>query len=455
MKAKITILSWSIVALGAVVLTGCNSQPKGDLSPQTHNSPTLVEQQIANLYQSIFNELPQGGLRAASNEKVGNGETYITNFAKGGFMLYNVDSLGEVILLGISEGGSLSTQDTIHQPMLRNILNQAAILGEEVAPKIHKDLEESNHGDPSRSPLPWIREYFGFPRYTLDTENFESKKPMKPSTLEFGQYAPFFNYLPKNKETKHDLLGCANTALAAFFSFYKLPKAIVCNNKTTKMDWEELWDLNRRVYKPKESNDQGKKWRERLKESPILSDQIALMCMYIYYETGHIWSGSSGTAVENWRVKRFLKKHNFNPDVVDYDEKTLLAYLQKYKRPVLAYGEGDNTFDSWHYWVFDGYMENRCDLISVRQDYEGGPWVKDKVIKKNVISRFYHCNWGWNGDNNGYFRSHLLRPFYRYGIVSPTTELRTDLPDSEENYARHGKLFLTYPGDLSEYWTIK
>ena len=105
------------------------------------------------MYQSIFNELPQGGLRAASNEKVGNGETYITNFAKGGFMLYNVDSLGEVILLGISEGGSLSTQDTIHQPMLRNILNQAAILGEEVAPKIHKDLEESNHGDPSRSPL--------------------------------------------------------------------------------------------------------------------------------------------------------------------------------------------------------------------------------------------------------------------------------------------------------------
>ena len=101
MKAKITMLSWGVVALGAVVLTGCNSQPKGDLSPQTHNSPTLVEQQIANLYQSIFNELPQGGLCAASNEKVGNVETYITNFAKGGFMLYNVDSLGEVILLGI------------------------------------------------------------------------------------------------------------------------------------------------------------------------------------------------------------------------------------------------------------------------------------------------------------------------------------------------------------------
>ena len=57
MKAKITILSWSIAALGAVVLTSCNSQPKGDLSPQTHNSPTLVEQQIANLYQSIFNYL--------------------------------------------------------------------------------------------------------------------------------------------------------------------------------------------------------------------------------------------------------------------------------------------------------------------------------------------------------------------------------------------------------------
>lgn len=125
MKVKITILSWSIAALGAVVLTGCNSQPKGDPSSQTGNSPTLVEQQIANLYQSIFNELPQGGLRAASNEKVGNGETYITNFASGGFMLYNVDSLGGVILLGLSDNGALSSKDTTNNPILKGIITQA------------------------------------------------------------------------------------------------------------------------------------------------------------------------------------------------------------------------------------------------------------------------------------------------------------------------------------------
>lgn len=318
-------------------------------------------------------------------------------------MLYCVNPQGMVEMLGIAPDGSLSTNDSIQVPILWNILNQAAILGEDEDSGLHKDLELDNDGLPTRPPLPWVREDLSYPRYSLDMENFKSRKPMKPSTLEFGQYAPFFNYLHKDKKSGHDLLGCANTALAALLSFYKLPKEIICDNKVTKMDWEKLWQKNRDIYTKRKETGETTYWWTLLEKDLSLSDQVALMCMYIYYETGHIWSSGSGTAVENWRVKRFLKNHNFNPEIKDYSKETLLAYLQKYKSPVLAYGEGDDTYDSWHYWILDGYLENRFDLISVRKDYEGGPWVKDRVLRKDAVSRYYHCNWGWNDYKNAYF----------------------------------------------------
>ena len=460
MKVKITILSWSIAALGAVVLTGCNSQPKGDPSSQTGNSPTLVEQQIANLYQSIFNELPQGGLRAASNEKVGNGETYITNFASGGFMLYNVDSLGGVILLGLSDNGALSSKDTTNNPILKGIITQA-MYAKGITDGAQKDwgvgTSDPDHPiDPKPfEPIPtpdWV-----YPHYETRIMNLHTETPMKPRTLDFGQREPFNSYLHKAGENGHDALGCANTALAVLFSHYELPKQIFHKNKIVPIEWKKLRELNEeaRPYS------RDKEWRHLLLKYPNLSYQMTLVGTYLYYNTGRIWSDGGGTAVTNRQVRKFLERHRFNPKVIDYDIEQLCKYMEEYKRPILAFGKGDSRMNNWHYWVFDGYFKQQYDRIAFRQDYEGGPWMEDHIVTKNVKHFYVHCNWGWDGDCNGYFSPRVLKPFdpYRKNPKpedSPESmELRSKLPDEKLDYTYGGKLYLTYPTDLAGYWIVE
>ena len=52
------------------------------------------------------------------------------------------------------------------------------------------------------------------------------------------------------------------------------------------------------------------------------------------------------------------------------------------------------TYIGAHEWVIDGALAQR------------------KVIDgKEQICFLYHCNWGWNGNSNGYFLSGAFNPY--------------------------------------------
>ena len=188
---------------------------------------------------------------------------------------------------------------------------------------------------------------------------------------------------------------------------------------------------------------------------------MTLVGTYLYYDTGRIWSDGDATAVTNRQVRKFLERHKFNPKVVDYDIEQLCKYLEEYKRPILAFGKGSSCMKNWHYWVFDGYFKQQYDRIAFRQDYEGGPWIEDHIVTKNVKHFYVHCNWGWDGYCNGYFSPRVLKQFAPYRKNpkpedSPESmELRSKLPKEKLDYTYGGKLYLTYPTDLAEYWIVE
>lgn len=86
----------------------------------------------------------------------------------------------------------------------------------------------------------------------------------------------------------------------------------------------------------------------------------------------------------------------YDPNLIaDFSEENIIDCLERSDittpegdgGPVMVYGENINTHNG-HVWVIDGYCKN----ISYK---------KDKNINRKTI--LFHCLWGWDGDNNGYF----------------------------------------------------
>lgn len=454
---KQRLLPFAEVLLGAGLLVGCTSDPKiGDDFAQSMSTPDIQEQ-IISTFRSVYGETPNG-LRAVSNEKVGSNETYISNFAEGGFILYGVDSIGQLILHGISDKGSLFTRDSAENPLLKNILDRA-VCKTSVLDGVIKDLDCGRihpKPDPNPSDPPCSGDFY--PRYETRVMNVRTEIPMQPKTLDFGQDEPFTNFLHTAGENGHDALGCANTALAMLYSHYELPKVIQHQGKDVIIEWERLRALNGEA----DPSDSDKQWCKLLLQDPNLSYQMALLGCYIYYKTGHLWSDGSVTSVQRWRVRRFLKDHNFNPKVVDYNKNfsEFFDYLKTVKKPVLVFWKGDSRWKNWHYWVFDGYFEQRYDEISFKQEYPNGPWKQDHLVREVIQKTYVHCNWGWNGGGNGYFSFDLLIPgdlaYYRTPNEPwEPSGLRTILPEEKQNYKLDAEVFLVYPKGLAEKWIVE
>lgn len=100
---------------------------------------------------------------------------------------------------------------------------------------------------------------------------------------------------------------------------------------------------------------------------------------------------SSGAYMEN--VSRtFVRMGYYAPDKLqDFSEKAICNWLsdrfQTGHGPVIVCGKNMSR-NSRHAWVIDGYCTNVVD-------------AENSSIQYNTV--LFHCIWGWDGDNNGYF----------------------------------------------------
>lgn len=426
----------------ALLLISCSPKEQHEkLADSLDNKLPELSQRVKTIYGELIGCKNLNELRASSEEKLEGADVYITNFSSGGFLLYGVDDHESIKVYGISSNGSLSSSDTIQTPQLRTILEGA----------IQLQAQGKNELDDTLIPLPPGGGGGGYnpplPQPDLDiypkTKSRMGIKAVlhhyKPSTLPFSQREPFNNYIHK------PYLGCANSALAAFLSHYRIPTKITVKKtgNVTYMDWDKLW-----------KNYSTRNWQKYVLDEKDLSHQVAEMCNYIFYSHPRVWviPDEEGTGVFPIRVRQFLEKMNFKTVYKDYHEDEILDYLSEYHRPVLMYGEA--SFWERHYWVIDGVLEFRYYVTHYIQRSKDSPWEIESTEDLDDRVKLIHCNWGWSeGKCNGYFYPQMLRPNidpYPDDIWYPQNK-----SNKTEDYTRNAKAFYTYSEgqDLKWEWT--
>lgn len=113
-----------------------------------------------------------------------------------------------------------------------------------------------------------------------------------------------------------------------------------------------------------------------------------------------------GTSSTIGKVAEVLKDDfNYSRDAVEDFDATKAHNSLKNGRPVIVKGHGSWTGANGHTWVIDGYQRYITGLRMY--DQWKTPWgdvisydVSDPLLRTHEY--FYH-NWGWNGQDNGYF----------------------------------------------------
>lgn len=239
--------------------------------------------------------------------------------------------------------------------------------------------------------------------------------------VNWGQYFPFNEYVPICPTTGYHMpAGCVATAIAQIMSYHKWPETIGSSYTSfTDLDWDVLAS---RKYGP-EFNDSDEK------------HQIATLFSYIGTNVGMEYdcyeNGGSGSNIGK-AESAFRNKFIYLSDgVVSYSTHQVRNNLRNVNDPRPVYVRGaDKNGNGAHAWVVDGYKDQyrTCMELAYWYRYEGGDsprelFVVDTLRTYKYINDYVHCNWGWEGTNNGWF--------YDNAFID-RTYFRTDYPAEEE-----------------------
>ena len=230
-------------------------------------------------------------------------------------------------------------------------------------------------------------------------------------TTQWNQEAPYNNYCPTYGQGVRAVTGCVATATAQVMNYHQWPPvgrgshSYVCNVNGKEpvelsADFSQSvyrWDLMLDIY------DENSSAESCDAVARLMSDVgIAMDMKY----------GSSSGAYENdalAALERYFgysdKGYILNRDLFGTDEwdQLLVDEISK-NRPVLYVGSAENTS---HAFVLDGY------------DNEG----------------YFHVNWGWGGDYDGFFLVSLLNPgsydfkYNQRGLFGLVPETQSDAID--------------------------
>lgn len=127
----------------------------------------------------------------------------------------------------------------------------------------------------------------------------------------------------------------------------------------------------------------------------------------------------------------------------DYNTDKLLTELIMYWRPVYVRGDAiktqhkvlgivmSNSYSGGHAWVVDAMLQRRREVMV----YINGKYDRTYTDSEILV----HCNWGWNGDFNGYY----------YGGVFDTnkgpvlTRSSSDESNGQEGYYQYRLQMIT------------
>ncbi len=300
---------------------------------------------------------------------------YMFNAGQRGFVIASADDRARPVLAYSDEGRLMADDLPSHiQAWLDEYADQLRWLQQHPSAAPEAPDEADTH--PSVAPL-------------LGTMLWDQADP-------YNQLCPYYKDEASGKEG-HCVTGCVATAMAQVMFYHQWPEQttmeipgfvsttykIECPAipAATAFDWESM--LPR--YKGVVSSEQ---------QQHAVAQLMAACGTSLNMDYGLVSSGAS-TSTVGQRLKRYF----------DYDASTTHLNRVNYK---LA---------EWNELIYSELAESRPVVYHGSSSGGGHAFVVDGYDKDG----FFHVNWGWSGDCNGYFLLALLDPDSNSGIGASTT----------------------------------
>ena len=209
-----------------------------------------------------------------------------------------------------------------------------------------------------------------------------------------GQYYWIFNTQCPEVENGYCVTGCVATAMAQIMNYYKYPERGQGTKSYTSENTEENLTYNLSLNFANKAFD----WNNMLNTykhdvtSQTQLDAVAYLMKACGYSVNMTYGFETGSGARSWDVPYAMKNYfKYNPNMVYYREdfytseewEEIIQAELSAKRPILySATDPDPENGGGHAFILDG-----CNS-----------------------SGYYHFNWGWNGNDNGYFLLSALTP---------------------------------------------
>ena len=311
---------------------------------------------------------------------------------EGSFRTDTIDNPGLAIYLGMLEDYSIAEIGRIAKTQ-----DSLLALYPQLADALQGDTRASSTYDVAE---PWVNSLIYGP---FETPEWDQKKP-------YNNKCPLIN-------GEHAKAGCVAIATAQAVAHYKKPKT---HNGHT-YDWDNIW-----AY----SNDPSSLTSEqRTKAEDDIATLVRRIGDLVKMDYGKDASGANSQKVEKCLETLGFKSGNYT----SYDRDDIIASL---KDGLLVYTRGCcfkkttlgiASYSGGHAWVIDGYVKQLQVINTYYTD-------TDRLAStKTNDRRYFHCNWGWGGDYNGFFRNQV------YDAMNPAANHDDEIYGAETTRATSGK----------------
>ncbi len=245
--------------------------------------------------------------------------------------------------------------------------------------------------------------------WVLDTTK---RVPFDPVNPELTQYRVFEETLSEWKiEPNYNLkwgqthpegllftngfCGCTNTAMAIIMTYFNQPKTLDLTfdgrNETIALNWSEIKHHTQSVQ------------NVYLDSCTILYPSNHTTISYLTRQLAElnesVNGGINGTLTYNSKTIPTFKKFGYKvTEFKDFSSNLVSEIAQK--NILLVSGENKTT-GTFHNWVIDGASRKETRISEWTKEY-GKEW--ERISDYTYMTyEFCHCNWGYDGDCNGWF----------------------------------------------------
>lgn len=189
-------------------------------------------------------------------------------------------------------------------------------------------------------------------------------------------FNPFYPHI--GELTEHAVVGCVAVAIGQITTYHQFPKVLDQNT----LNWDALTNSN-----------------PQIPEFEAIAQHLAK----IGHLAGNSWGLNATSSTDKKARKAFLRLgYSYVPRPAKYRQ-ALVEESMSNHLPVYMSGSRIKHqfiitwYDKGHAWVVDGTLERERTYTFYNYD---GDIVSTSLTKQS----FFHCNWGWAGLYNGFFR---------------------------------------------------